>query len=321
MWEYESQLDRLGTPMALMLLPHWTNGCIGSMEGLYFESSATTPYHFLNAAEVSKAPSNPQRDLPYGSLDVRKGVRHLQMLGVRYYMTFSDEAKAEARTIPDLRYLTSSGPWNVNYDSGVKARTWDIYEIQNSELVAGLDHEPAVLEHAPSTAKGWLALSTKWYLDDTQWRVPLAASGPGTWPRASAGGLAPEKPVRPAVVTNIRSDDDDVSFDVDQVGTPVVVKSSYFPNWTASGAHGPWRITPNLMVVVPTSRHVRLHYGFTPVDDFGMLLTLFGIAAVVVMARRRPLDYPVDDDPTEDAVVVAPQDDPSASSELVEART
>ncbi|MCI3949440.1 MAG: hypothetical protein K0R11_1374 [Acidimicrobiales bacterium] len=43
MWEYEPELDRYGTPMALMLLPYWTDGCIGSMEGLYFEASATTP--------------------------------------------------------------------------------------------------------------------------------------------------------------------------------------------------------------------------------------------------------------------------------------
>ena len=42
--------------MALMLLPYWTDGCIGSMEGLYFESSATTPYHFLNQSELSEAP-------------------------------------------------------------------------------------------------------------------------------------------------------------------------------------------------------------------------------------------------------------------------
>jgi hypothetical protein len=28
-WEYERELDRYGTPMAPMLLPHWTEGCIG----------------------------------------------------------------------------------------------------------------------------------------------------------------------------------------------------------------------------------------------------------------------------------------------------
>ena len=39
MWENNNDQDKYGTPMALMLLPFWTNGCIGSMEGLYFEAS------------------------------------------------------------------------------------------------------------------------------------------------------------------------------------------------------------------------------------------------------------------------------------------
>jgi hypothetical protein len=66
MWEYDrTVLDRYGTPMAPMLLPMWTDGCIGSMEGLYFESSATTPYHFLNQSALSESPSRAQRELPY----------------------------------------------------------------------------------------------------------------------------------------------------------------------------------------------------------------------------------------------------------------
>jgi len=39
-----------------------------------------------------------------------------------------------------------------------------------------------------------------------------------------------------------------------QIGQPVLVKVSYFPNWKASGAKGPYRVTPNLMVVIPRSR-------------------------------------------------------------------
>ena len=42
-----------------MLLPFWTDGCIGSMEGLYFEASATTPFHFLNEAELSRGAVEP----------------------------------------------------------------------------------------------------------------------------------------------------------------------------------------------------------------------------------------------------------------------
>ena len=64
MWEYSPSENRFGTPEALMLLPYWTNGCIDSMEGLLFESSATTPYHFLNQAELSAAPSEPEVGLP-----------------------------------------------------------------------------------------------------------------------------------------------------------------------------------------------------------------------------------------------------------------
>src|SRR5690606_6961869 len=73
LWEYDEDLNRYGTPMAMMLLPHWTDGCIGSMEGLYFESSGTTPFHCLTAAETAKAPSNPvrsfeDRPMPYRQL-------------------------------------------------------------------------------------------------------------------------------------------------------------------------------------------------------------------------------------------------------------
>src|SRR5207253_10866059 len=82
--------------------------------------------------------------------------------------------------------------------------------------------------------------------------------------------------------------DDRISFDVDRVGVPVVVKSSYFPNWQASGADGPWRVTPNEMVVIPTSKHVSVHYGETPVDIFANLATLLGIGGLVWLWRRSP---------------------------------
>jgi uncharacterized membrane protein len=80
--------------------------------------------------------------------------------------------------------------------------------------------------------------------------------------------------------------DDRISFDVSRLGTPVLVKVSYFPNWQASGATGPYRASPNLMVVVPTSHHVVLHYGYTPVDDVGWLLTLAGLLGAGFMAWR-----------------------------------
>ncbi len=305
-WEYESGLDRFGTPMALMLLPYWTDGCIGSMEGLYFESSATVPYHFLSAAELSKAPSNPMRDLPYPTMDVANGVRHLQMLGARYYMAFSPEALTQANAHPDLTPVATTGAWTV-------------FEVAGAELVSPLSFEPAVVTGPVKGEVPWLNMSVNWYTDFNQHDVPFAASGPKEWQRIEAQEVAsdvkthgstvtvdpPERrPVVPAQVSNISSDDNDIAFDVDRVGSPVLVKASYFPNWRASGAKGPYRVTPNLMVVIPTSNHVELHYGFTPAEGLGYLLTLGGIALAVFFFRQGPVRFDDTHDETETVVSV-----------------
>jgi len=291
MWEYEKELDRYGTPMAPMLLPHWTDGCIGSMEGLYFEASSTTPYHFLNQSELSTAPSRAQRDLPYRNFDLDAGIEHLQLLGVRYYLAFSPQAVNAADEHPDLTAVATSGPWHV-------------YEVADSELVTTLSAQPAVVEGVNHGIHSWLPMSLDWYQDSSQWDVPLSTDGPDDWQRIDAGGEPERAPVDPVEVTNIETDNDSISFDVDQPGTPVLVKTSYFPNWQASGADGPYRVTPNLMVVIPTSENVELHYGNTNVDYLAWLMTLLGLAGFVYLARRPPLAIPVraravpEDDPT-----------------------
>ena len=131
-----------------------------------------------------------------------------------------------------------------------------------------------------------------WYLDPTRWNVFLAADGPSSWARVQDGETPPTRPVEPATVSNVAMGTDTIDFDVDHVGTPVLVKASYFPNWKVDGAQGPFRVTPNLMVVVPTSQHVHLHYGNTGVEYVAYLLTLLGVALVIVLARRPPVPMP-----------------------------
>ena len=72
----------------------------------------------------------------------------------------------------------------------------------------------------------------------------------------------------------------------------MLVKQSYFPNWEVSGAEGPYRVAPNLMVVVPTDNEVSMTFGRTGVDHAAIGLTIVGIAAAVVLARRRPVAVP-----------------------------
>lgn len=286
MWEYDKSLDRYGTPMALMLLPHWTDGCIGSMEGLYFESSATTPFHFLNQSVLSQAPSRAQRDLPYQSFDLNRGIQQLQIMGVRYYMAQTDDSIAAAMEHPDLTEVADAQPFVV-------------FEVGGSELVEGLQFEPLVVsgqteEEAGEIANrfdiGWISQAVTAYNDPANYPILPAEDGPAEWQRESSltpleGELVDEA----AIVDNVVATDSRISFTVDQVGSPVLVKTSFFPNWTVDGADGPWRAGPNLMVVVPTETSVELSYGRTVVDWLGIIATLLGLvglAGLFTLDRR-----------------------------------
>ena len=298
MWEYEPELDQMGTPDALMLLPYWTDGCIGSQEGLYYESSATTPYHFLNAAELSDHPSNPVRGLDYPTgPNVAEGVEHLQMLGVKYFMAETPDIEAQANADSNLQLVATVGPFPVSYTTGsttsVQQRTWNIYQVADSAEVTPLVYQPVVMTGVSQGGQPWLTASESWYLDPSRSDVFEAASGPKNWARVPASTTTlPRTPLPPVHVSDIHEGTQTISFDVDQTGVPVLVKTSYFPNWQVSGAKEVYRVTPNLMVVVPTANHVTLTYGYTPIDWAGFLLSLLGIAGVIVLWRLRPVVYP-----------------------------
>jgi hypothetical protein len=314
-WEYESKQDRWGTPMALMLLPYWTKSCIGSMEGLYFESSATAPYHWLNSALVSKGPSNPQRDLPYKGLDLTEGVKKMQQWGVRYYMAFSTAAIAQADTNPDLELIKTTTYSRACDDAEVKSNTcpkmWKIYLVKNAEIVEGLKLRPAVLTGiGQSQTGGWLDAALLQYNDTATHPVPFAADGPANWQRVTAkssrslsqptygksiviGGVE-QVPLPPVKVSNIvtsfsgkqpQGTPGSVSFTVDKVGVPVVVKMSYFPNFRVEGAKGPYRLAPNMLVVIPTQKNVSIRYMWDKNDYMGFLAGLIGVALAILLWR------------------------------------
>ena len=305
LWENNGELNKYGTTMGLMLLPHWTDGCIGSMEGLFFEASGTTPYHFIAAAAMSKQSSNPVRELRYDDNNAALGVRYLQELGVRYYMGFTPEAVREASAQPALREITRSGPWVI-------------YEVTASDLVVPLTVQPVVVAgrtdsqadmgHPGDAKERWLEIGTSWLQNPNDWPAVPAASGPSEWQRIDVAidmnrrigepdeasrrvdVVLPTQPidvvnVEPIVVFDVEQGRSSVSFSVDKIGTPVLVRTSYFPNWNVSGAKGPYRVAPNMMVVIPTQTDVKLSFGWSLLDVFAYVLSILGIVVLVRWRR------------------------------------
>jgi hypothetical protein len=176
-----------------------------------------------------------------------------------------------------------------------------IFEVADSELVEPLENEPAVLEGQSHNQHDWICSerdadgkcagpAIAWYTDPATADVFLATSGPEEWQRVEPGDTDPDvRPVPDTEVSHLAVGTDRISFDVDRVGTPVLVKASYFPNWQASGADGPYRVAPNLMVVVPTDEHVELSYGRQPVEWVAYALTSIGIGLAILLALRGPM--------------------------------
>jgi hypothetical protein len=313
-------IDTYGTPLAMMLLPYWTDGRVGSLEGLYYESAASLPYDFMAIAPLSGAgnASNPVRGLDYRTIaDFALGVRYARQLGVRYYLAHSDEAKARAEQDPGLRLVDT-----VPDRDGAAPSGWSIYEIRGAATVAPLDYEPVVVSPRSGTQSecfdrprqpgatdpelgAWECTAARWWNTPGALDRPLAADGPASWARVSAreAERAPRRRLPDVEVSRVRTRDDSISFHVSRPGVPVVVRTSYFPNWEADGARGPWRLTPNLMVVVPTGTSVALHYARTGAEWTGIALSVVGVLALgglVWWDRRR------DGEPAEGTAGAAP---------------
>jgi hypothetical protein len=285
MWEYDPSLNRFGTTMSLMLLPYWTNGCVDSMEGLLFESASTTPFHFINQNELSVNPSNAVVGLPYGGLNVPLGIEHLQQLGVRYFLASSATVERAAAADRSVTEVASTGPWNNNYNGENLSITWKVYEIKDSSLVQPLVNQPVVWQGVAPGQTSWLNPAVSWYNNPSRWGVVPTAGGPPSWARVPVGDKRPVAvPVAGTSVSRVTQTDRSISFHVDRVGTPVEVKVSYFPNWRATGAEGPWRAAPNMMVVVPTSHDVTLDYARSTSDWVGQVITAASLVAAVALA-------------------------------------
>lgn len=312
LWEGNSQLNEYGSPLALMLLPYWTHGRIASMEGLYYEASATTPYHFMAAATLAKSgnTSYAVRGVPYRDFSQfsTAGVPYLQLMGVRYLAVHSTEAKQSADADQRLTLVATSPDLDNKEPSG-----WSIYRVANAPTVSPLRYQPVVVDGLSAADEKACAQRLKtqgvqgddlhvhewqdcigvpWFDDLAALNRPLVASGPSSWQHAGPrAALKAHKVSLPNVrVTKIHQTDDSVSFHVSRTGVPVYVKTSFFPNWEVDGATGPYRATPNFMVVVPTSHDVTLRYGTTTAEWVGRLGTLVGIGAVIgiiVIGRRR----------------------------------
>ena len=234
-YEYitETQIP-FGSTEATMALPYWTDGCMDTIDGVLFESSTTTPFHFLDQAEYALPgeSSNPVSFLNYPAFNLADGIKHLQFEGVRYFLAVSPEVEAAAKTVPGLVKIASTPgfPGAINQVT-VRHPVWDLYLIKGAQLVTPLDHLPVV--ESGGSAKQWLNTNLTWWESEQYWPVELAAQRTAELAKScqSAALVPPQMAVavKPTTVTNVRTTNSTVSFDVGRLGSPGARESALFP--------------------------------------------------------------------------------------------
>ena len=268
MWEPGDDLGRFGTPISLMSLPYFAQQ--PTMEGIYFESSITTPFHFIMASEVAEAPSNPIRDLPYNEFDLDRGIDHMELFDVSYFVAFSDKAVKAAADTERLEEVAVVDDFHI-------------YEVANEGHVVIPQNEPVVY-----AGDDWYEAVTNWF-SSGDLTVPLMFDGPDAWVRASDAAGLPETQVGDAAPVSSRVDGNTIRFETEALGEPHWIKTSYFPNWKVEGAHGPYRGAPSLMMVIPTRSEVTLTYTRTWAEWLGLILTAAALLVLLVPLTRRRL--------------------------------
>ena len=300
-WESNSELNKYGTPMSPMLIPYWTEGTHPSMEGLYFESSLTTPFHFINHSEMSYKPSNPIPGLQYHTFDMERGLSHMDVYGIEYYVSFTPEAASKAAQTDGFQQIAVTEPFHIfrlpETDLVVPATHQpSVYDVPDRGLLAALIGSETVTGPDGEPLPSFHDLSLEWYEDVENMDRWVVADGPEEWPRIEALDERPDVALEvPAdAVSDIEVDDHRVSFTTEAIGIPHLIKISYFPNWIATGADGPWRASPSLMVVVPTDNEVVIEFHDTWAETGGKILTLGGVASLIlvgtVIGRRREVN-------------------------------
>jgi hypothetical protein len=195
----------------------------------------------------------------------------MEMFDVDYYLAHSAKAIAAADKSDRLSLID-------------EIEDFKLYAVDNPGQVVVPEYEPVVLEGAD-----WTDANVGWFEDLDNIDVPLVSNGPSGWDRASsAEGRLPRVPLEHggrSIASQVS--DDEITFSTTAIGEPHWIKTSYFPNWKAEGADGPYLASPSLMMVVPTQSDVRLSYERTWAEWLGLVLTLMAMGTLLAPPSRR----------------------------------
>jgi len=271
MFEFDkSIIQKFGTPRSFELIPYWTKQ--PTMEGLLVESSLTAPFHYINQAELSVKPRGTVAGWKVPSRDYEAAMKHLIYFNISYIMASSPEVIADLNIDSRVEFLNKIEPYYF-------------YEIK------GPHNYVEVMKNIPYrySPEDWIWDMREWYLNADNVDNPViyddGGEGIKQFEEITKEQLSdvPDNPVDAGgeVLSEI-VEREKIEFTTTAIGVPHLIKVSYFPNWKAAGAEGPYLVSPSLMMVIPTQSNVTLYYGMTYANRIGVTLSIAGWIIIAI---------------------------------------
>ena len=92
------------------------------------------------------------------------------------------------------------------------------------------------------------------------------------------------------LISDLNIQNDFISFKTNKPNQLHLIKVSYFPNWKIKNGHGPFRISPSFMAVIPNDELVEINFELSNVEkalNFFSILTLFGALLITYKIKKR----------------------------------
>ena len=277
MWEPNSDLNKYGTPMVLMTIPMFTDH--QSVEGLYFDSSITTPFHFLTVSGLAERPSNPVGGLTYINGEFDKGFRLMEELGVDYFIAYTSSIKDKANESENFNFLFSNEVFNVYSINTKKVELVEdnLHIFESPDFYDRLKN--AVLREG--SEQSFFESAYKSFKDELNHKIIENYDESLTVRSESNADL---------LISDLNIQNELITFKTNKPNQLHLIKVSYFPNWKIKNGYGPFRISPSFMAVVPKDEFVEIRFESSNVEkalNLLSILALFGALLITYKYKKR----------------------------------
>jgi 6-pyruvoyl-tetrahydropterin synthase related domain len=279
-YEHSPSTESLGTVRAFEDLPLFSGR--STLEGLYMQSSATTPFVFYLQSEISETISCPLPAWACTRIDLDHGLDHLRMFNVSQFIVRSAEIKKKAALHPGLVHEVTVGQY-------------DIYRVEGNDgrYAIPLDTAPSVVQ-----TRTWKETAYRWFKHARPGDpVPVFAANVSDEERRGFAGVfaelpreLPREPLRDRPVLEEDLETDRITVAGCRPGHPILIRISYHPRWKALTGERVWHAAPNFMLVFPEGQRVELVFGAGPALILGRVFTAMGclilFGAILPVGRR-----------------------------------